>query len=122
MDVDPVQLEIIRSGLQSVPDLIEADLMRTAYSPLVYEYKDYAVGLVDAEGRSISLATHGATGLLMNMLGLAVRDGIKIYGRENIHPGDIIMTNHAGTTGQHLNNVIMYAPIFGPSEKLVAFM
>jgi N-methylhydantoinase B len=122
VEVDPIQLEIIRSGLQSIPDLIEADLMRTAYSPLVYEYKDYAVGLVDAEGRSISVATHGATGLLMNMLGLAVRDGIAVYGRDNIHPGDIIMTNHAGTTGQHLNNVIMYAPIFGAGGKLAAFM
>src|SRR5512132_4003166 len=113
VEVDPVRLEIIRSGLQSIPDLIEADLMRTAYSPLVYEYKDYAVGLVDGEGRHISVATHGATGLLMNMLGLAVRDGIKIYGRENIHPGDVIMTNYAGTMGQHLNNVVMYTPVFG---------
>jgi N-methylhydantoinase B len=122
VEIDPVRLEIIRSGLQSIPDLIEADLMRTAYSPLVYEYKDYAVGLVDGAGRHISVATHGATGLLMNMLGLAVRDGIKIYGGENMYPGDVIMTNYAGTMGQHLNNVVMYTPVFGASDRPVAFM
>ena len=47
--LDPVSLELIRAGLQSIPDLIEDDLTRTAYSPLIYEYKDYAVGIVDTE-------------------------------------------------------------------------
>ena len=37
--------------------------MRTAFSPLIYEYKDYAVGLVDASGRSIALAKSRPTGL-----------------------------------------------------------
>jgi N-methylhydantoinase B len=119
--LDPVRLEIIRTGLQSIPDLIEADLMRTAYSPLIYEYKDYAVGLVDATGRSIALATHGLPGFLTNVLGEAVRDGLALYGRGRIEEDDIIISNFAGTMGQHLNNVIMYTPIFGDGE-LMAFM
>jgi N-methylhydantoinase B len=121
-DINPINLEIIRTSLQSVPDLIEADLMRTAYSPLIYEYKDYAVGLVDAQGRSISLATRGLPGFLTNVLGLAVRDGLEIYGKDGIQPGDVILSNHAGTMGQHLNNVIMYTPVFGPTGRLLAFM
>jgi N-methylhydantoinase B len=120
--VDPVQAEIIRFALQSIPDLIETDLTRTAFSPLVYEYKDYAVGIVDAAGRAIALATIGIPGFLVNTLGEAVRDGIATYGVENIEPGDVIITNHAGTIGQHLNNVVMYTPIFGRGGKLRAFM
>jgi N-methylhydantoinase B len=120
--VDPVKLEIIRTGLQSIPDLIEADIMRTAFSPLIYEYKDYAVGLVDAQGRAIALAQHGLPGFLTNILGLAVRDGIGIYGLDAIEPGDAIISNHAGTVGQHLNNVVMYTPIFGSGGRLLAFM
>ena len=120
--VDPVRLAIIATGLQSIPDLIEADLMRTAFSPLVYEYKDYAVGMVDAEGRSIALATNGLPLFLTNLIGLAVRDGLAIYGADNIEEGDVLLTNHAATIGQHLNNVVMYTPIFGPSGKLLAFM
>jgi len=120
--VDPVKLEIIRTGLQSIPDVIEADLMRTAFSPLVYEYKDYAVGLVDGEGRSIALARHGLPGFLTNVLGEAVRDGIALYGPDGIEPGDVIVTNHAGTMGQHLNNVIMYTPVMGQSGRPIAFM
>lgn len=120
--VDPVTLEIIRTGLQSIPDLIEADLMRTAFSPLIYEYKDYAVGLVDGEGRSIALASHGLPGFLTNVLGAAVRDGLQLYGPDGIHPGDVIISNHAATMGQHLNNVIMYTPIFGAGPRPAAFM
>lgn len=120
--IDPVTLEIIRTGLQSIPDLIEADLMRTAFSPLIYEYKDYAVGLVDASGRSIALASHGLPGFLTNVLGAAVRDGLSYYGIDGIEPGDALISNHAGTMGQHLNNVIMYTPIFGAGPRPVAFM
>ena len=120
--IDPVTLEIIRTGLQSIPDLIEADLMRTAFSPLIYEYKDYAVGLVDASGRSIALASHGLPGFLTNVLGAAVRDGISLYGIDGIEPGDAIISNHAATMGQHLNNVIMYTPVFGRGSRPVAFM
>ena len=120
--IDPVSLEIIRTGLQSIPDLIEADLMRTAFSPLIYEYKDYAVGLVDGSGRSIALASHGLPGFLTNVLGAAVRDGISIYGIDKIEPGDVIISNHAATMGQHLNNVIMYTPIFGAGPRPLAFM
>jgi N-methylhydantoinase B len=120
--VDPVGLEIIRTMLQSIPDLIEADITRTAFSPLIYEYKDYAVGLVDAAGRSISLATHGLPLFLTNQIGLAVNDGLEIYGADGMEPGDVFVSNHAGTLGQHLNNVVMYTPAFGPSGRLIGFM
>jgi N-methylhydantoinase B len=123
-NVDPISLEIIRQLLQSIPDEIETDLTRTAFSPLIYEYKDYAVGIVDAEGRLITQSRGGIPIFLANVLGLAVLDGIATYGRENIHPGDVLITNHSGTMGQHLNNVVMYAPVFDPADpgRIVAFM
>jgi N-methylhydantoinase B len=122
--VDPITIEIIRQLLQSIPDEVETDLTRTAFSPLVYEYKDYAVGIVDAEGRLITQSRGGIPIFLANVLGLAVLDGVAIYGRENIHPGDVLITNHCGTMGQHLNNVVMYAPVFDPGDptRIVAFM
>ncbi len=120
--VDPITLEIIRNEVQSIPDLVEADLMRTAFSPLIYEYKDYAVGLVDAQGRSIALARQGIPLFLANLIGLAVQDGIATYGAQGIEAGDVIITNHAGTLGQHLNNVVMYTPACDSDGTIVAFM
>jgi N-methylhydantoinase A/oxoprolinase/acetone carboxylase beta subunit/N-methylhydantoinase B/oxoprolinase/acetone carboxylase alpha subunit len=123
-DIDPITLEVIRHGLQSIPDEIESDITRTAYSPLVYEYKDYAIGLLDAEGRLIAMSRGGIPLFLANVFALAVADGLAIYGREAIARGDAIISNHASTFGQHLNNVSMYMPVFAGDggRQLVGFV
>lgn len=121
-EIDPITLEIIRTSVQAIPDLIEVDVTRTAFSPLIYEFKDYAVGLVDHQGRSLALAQGGLPGFQVNLIGLAVKDALELYGEENIEPGDVLLTNYAAIQGQHLNNVVMYTPIFGQSGKIVAYM
>lgn len=122
--IDPIIVEIIRHGLQSIPDELETDITRTAFSPLIYEYKDYAVGVVDAEGALICQSRGGIPIFLANVLGLAVKDGLEVYGRDGIEPGDVIISNDARTFGQHLNNVIMYTPVFDPegTRGIVAFV
>jgi N-methylhydantoinase B len=122
--LNPINLEIIRHGLQAIPDEIETDITRTAYSPLIYEYKDYAVGLVDVEGQLIAHSRGGIPIFMANVLGLAVLDGLECYDRDEIRPGDVFMSNWSGTFGQHLNNVTMYTPVFADRDgkNLVAFM
>lgn len=124
ISVDPITLEIIRHSLVAIPNEIDANITRTAFSPLVYEYKDFATGIVDPEGRLIAQGVGSIPIFVANALGNAVRDGLEIYGAEDIHPGDVIISNHAGTLGQHLNNVVMYTPVYtGPDESdLFGFM
>lgn len=109
--VDPVTLEMIRHSLNAIPNLIESNISRTAFSPLIYEYKDFAVGIVDARGRLVSQCKGGIPIFMANALGTAVKDGIDIYGEAGMARGDVIFTNYAGSMGQHLNNVVMYTPI-----------
>jgi N-methylhydantoinase B len=54
---------------------------------------------------------------------MAVKDGLEIYGRENLHKGDVVVCNHAAVQGQHLNNTVMYTPVFaGPKgDELIGF-
>ncbi len=122
--MDPIEAEIIRQRIHAIPELVDRNIMRTAFSPVIAEYKDYAVGIVDADGRLICQCRGGITIFVANALGIAIRDGIEIYGRENLDPGDVLITNHAGTMGQHLNNIVMYTPIFaGPDGgELAGFM
>ena len=122
--IDPITLEVIRGAFTTLADEIDTNLARTAYSMLIYEYKDYAVGILDVEGRLICQCTGGMPIFIADVLGAAVRDGLEIYGVENLHPGDVIITNHAATMGQHLNNVAMYSPVFAGEndKKLVAFV
>ncbi len=119
---DPITLEVIRQDLVSIPNQIDKNIVRTAFSAFISEYKDYSVGIVDAEGALISQSRGSLAIFVANALGTAVRDGLQVYGAENIRPGDVILSNHAGTLGQHLNNVVMYTPVHvGPEKRLIAF-
>jgi N-methylhydantoinase B len=117
--LDPITLEVIRHGLISAADQIDANITRTAFSPYIYEYKDYAVGLVGADGSLIAQNSGGMPIFVADALGTAVRDGLAIYGRERLHHGDVLICNHASVQGQHLNNVVMYTPIFGGADRAV---
>jgi len=114
--VDPITLEVIRHGIVSITDQIDANISRTAFSPYIYEYKDFAVGLVGADGELIAQCTGGMPVFVADSVGMAVRDGLAVYGRKRLHRGDVVLCNHAAIQGQHLNNTVMYTPIYaGPA-------
>jgi N-methylhydantoinase B len=121
--LDPITLEVIRYGVVSIADQIDANITRTAFSPYVYEYKDFAVGLVNTEGHLVAQSTGGMPPFVADTVGTAVRDGLQIYGRERLFEGDVVVCNHAAVQGQHLNNTVMYTPIYaGPAPKtLIGF-
>src|SRR3954467_11395258 len=121
--VDPVTLEVIRHGLVSIANQIDAKIKRTAFSAYIYEYNDFAVGLTDADGKLIAQCTGGMPPFVAASVGMAVRDGLSIYGRERLNHGDVVLCNHAAVQGQHLNNTVMYTPIcIGPDRAtLIGF-
>src|SRR5689334_341913 len=93
--VDPITLEVIRHGLVSITNQIDANIKRTAFSPYIYEYNDFAVGLTDANGQLIAQCTGGMPPFVADSVGMAVRDGLAIYGRDRLHHGDVVLCNHA---------------------------
>jgi N-methylhydantoinase B len=122
-EIDPVTVEVIRRRLVSIADEVDLNITRTAFSPYIYEYKDYAVGIVDVSGDLICQCTAGMPVFVADVMRAAVQDGLALYGTENLHEGDAVVTNYAGTIGQHLNNVTMYTPIYTAKDKvLVGFM
>ena len=121
--LDPITLEVIRHALVSIANQIDANIKRTAFSPYIYEYNDFAVGLTDADGQLVAQCTGGMPPFVANSVGMAVRDGLAVYGRERLQAGDVVLCNHAAVQGQHLNNTVMYTPIHaGPrARRLIGF-
>jgi N-methylhydantoinase B len=115
--VDPITLEVIQRGLVSVTNQIDANVKRTAFSPYIYEYNDFAVGLVGADGQLVAQCTGGMPPFVADSVGMAVRDGLKTYGRERLCYGDVVVCNHAAVQGQHLNNTVMYTPILAGPDR-----
>src|SRR3970282_2940894 len=98
---DPITLEVIRHGLVSITDQIDANITRTAFSPYVYEYKDFAVGLVSARGELIAQCTGGMPVFVADSVGMAVQDGLATLGRGRMNHGDGIVCHHAAIQGAH---------------------
>lgn len=119
--VDRITLEVIRHQLVSIPNQIERNIERTAFSPLIYEYKDYAVGIVDPQGRLVAQSKGSLPIFVANALGTAVREGLSVLGPNNIGDDDIIITNSAAWLGQHLNNVVAYTPLRNRGELIGFF-
>jgi N-methylhydantoinase B len=116
-ELDPITLEVIRHGLVSITNQIDANIKRTAFSPYIYEYNDFAVGLVGVDGQLIAQCTGGMPPFVADSVGMAVRDGLQIYGKARLHHGDVVLCNHAAVQGQHLNNTVMYTPIYVGPER-----
>ena len=114
--VDPVTVEVIRNGLVAVTEEMKTNLMRTAYNLIIYEALDFTVGLFTREGDTVSIGL----GLPMFIRGMSetVKAKIRHFGYENIHPGDILVTNDAYTTGSHLNHFTFTMPVFYEGELI----
>jgi N-methylhydantoinase B len=109
---------VIRGAVVSISEEMKTNLMRTAYNQVIYEAEDFTVGLFDADGNTISIGL----GLPMFIRGLsdAIKAKLAHWGRENIEPGDILLTNDGYVMGSHLNHMIFTLPVFNDGE-LVAF-
>src|SRR2546428_2872934 len=116
--VDAFTAEVIRNAVVAITREMKTNLMRTAYSSVIYEAEDFTVGLFDADGNTISIGL----GLPMFIRGLsdAIKAKIAHWGKENIAPGDILLTNDGYVMGSHLNHMIFTLPIFHDGE-IVAF-
>ncbi len=117
MTVDPITVEIIRCALKAAANEMSAVLKKTAYNMMIYEVQDYCVSILDDEGGTMS-QNEGALPIFLADLGVAVQDGIEVYGKENIHPGDVFLVNHPEICGQHLNNMAVYTPFFWDGKML----
>src|SRR5205085_5277232 len=89
---------------------MKTNLMRTAYNIIIYEALDFTTGLFTPEGETVSIGI----GLPMFIRGMAetVKAKIRHFGKKNINPGDILVTNDSYLTGSHLNHVTLTLPIF----------
>ena len=115
---DPVVTEIVRNSVVAITEEMKANLMRTAYSMIIYEAQDFTVGLFDARGDTVSIGI----GLPMFTRGMAevVRAMLKHFGPTGMQPGDVLITNDAYLTGSHLNHITLGVPIFH-QDTLVGF-
>src|SRR5437660_1016156 len=97
---DPPPTPIVRNGVIAVTEEMKTNLMRTAYNMIIYEALDFTTGLFTADGDTVSIGI-GLPSFIRGMSN-TVKAKIAHFGRDNMRPGDIYVTNDAYTTGSHL--------------------
>lgn len=116
--VDPITTEIIRSAFAAAADEMNATLIRSAYTPIIYEMKDCSVALIDADHRV--LGQSAGLPIFLGNLEICTRLTEEMYGRDAWKPGDVWIMNDSYLTGTHLNDMTVFGPIFHEDE-LVGF-
>ena len=115
---DPISTEIIRNAFVSIAQDMNASLIRSAYTPVIYEGKDCVVALLDERGNVLGQSS--GLPLFLGNLEVCVKETAKIYGWDYFKEGDILFVNDSYFTGTHLNDITIFAPIFW-QKQLVGF-
>ena len=116
---DAVTLEVLWTRLISIVDEAAKALRRTSFSTLVNESNDFACVVTDADGRSLAQNTESIPSFI-GTLPVTVKAFIAEIGKENMRPGDILVTNTPWIATGHLNDITLAKPIFHAGE-IVAF-
>ena len=116
--LDPITTEIIRSAFIAAADEMNATLIRSAYTPVIYEMKDCSVALLDDQHRV--LGQSAGLPIFLGNLEICTRLTESTYGREVWRPGDVWIMNDSYLTGTHLNDMTTFGPIFA-GDELIGF-
>ncbi|WP_424530370.1 hydantoinase B/oxoprolinase family protein [Sphaerisporangium viridialbum] len=116
--VDPVVVEIIRNALSAAADDMNATLIRSAYTPIIYECGDCVVALLD--DRHQVLGQSAGLPIFLGNLETCTKATEEQFGREVWQPGDVWILNDSYLGGTHLNDVTIFGPVF-VDEELVGF-
>ena len=120
VDADPVTTEVIRHGLNSAAEQMKRALIRTAFSPIIYEVLDFAVAIYDRQVRLLAQAP--SLPIFMGTLNFCVEAAVAaVGGEEELEPGDIILYNVPYGTGSHPQDAAVVMPVFLGGEELIGY-
>jgi N-methylhydantoinase B len=114
--IDPITTEIIRNAFVSIAQDMNAALIRSAYTPIIYEGKDCSVALLDENGDVLGQSL--GLPLFLGNLEICVKLTAELYGWDIFQPGDVFYMNDSYMTGTHLNDATIFAPIFWNGRRV----
>ena len=116
---DPITTEIIRNSLNSAAEQMKKSLIRSAFSPIIYEVLDFASAIYDIN--YCMLAQSPSLPGFMGTLSFCVEEAVKeVGGEKNLFDGDIIIYNNPYGSGSHSQDASIVKPVF-LEDKLIGY-
>ncbi len=117
--LDSVRLGLIWRRLDGIVDQVAETFLRAAFSVVVRDNYDMAFSIFDAKGRQVSQSKRSIPSF-MGTLPQTLAAVLERFPRDQMSPGDTIITNDPWIGTGHLNDISMVHPIFR-GERLIAF-
>ncbi len=112
--VDPVTVEVIRNYFIATANQMRAILVRTSFNPVIYEMKDFAIGMFTDRFELIALDP--GSPIFVGALGHVTRAMVTNLREEGLEDGDAILSTFYPDTGAHANDVCVCTPVFVDGE------
>ena len=119
-EIDAVTLEIQWQRLIAIMNEVDNATVRTSFSTIVGESRDFACILVDREGVSLCQSSFSPPDFCV-ILPRTSKILLEHYPAETLREGDVLVSNDAWIGAGHLPDYIVITPVFHRGE-LVAFM
>jgi N-methylhydantoinase B len=117
--MDGIGLELMWSRLRSIVSEHALAMQRTSFSTTVRESGDLAYGLFDARARMVAQAESGTPGHINCMANCGA--WLAQTFRDDLHPGDVLITNDPWQGSGHTFDITVFAPIFHKG-RLIGFV
>ena len=111
---DPVTMQVIRYAMEQVADEMGRTLVRTSRSTIIKEIEDISCAVFDRHGNTVAQAHHAP--MLLTGFEIPMRSLVEHYRLEEFEEGDVIVFNDPYRGGQHVMDLITFAPVFFKGE------
>jgi len=109
-EADAVTTEVIRHGLTAAAEQMARSIQRSARSQVVREMLDYSTAVFDTRGGLVAQST--SIPLHLNSMTRALQTLLAQYPADRMEAGDVYATNDPYSGGQHLPDILTFAPIY----------
>ena len=109
--IDPLTLEILWQRLITVADQMSTTLARTAFSTTITASNDYGCVLIDADAQCVAHA-HRSLPIFNRTMPYTTSLILKRFGREDIEPGDVFISNDPWENAGHNPDITVITPFF----------
>jgi N-methylhydantoinase B len=118
--MDPITIEVQWNRLVSIMDEVDVTVVRTSFSTIVGESRDFAVIMLDRQGRSLAQSQLSSPAFTCH-LPITAKHLLAVFPVDTLQPGDILITNDPWIGTGHLPDLSIMTPVFDDG-RVVAFM
>ncbi len=117
---DAIELEILWQRLISILDEVDQIIVRTTFSTILSEGRDFACILTDRQGASLCQSVWSSPSFCV-VLPLTARELLQRFPTNELQPGDVLATNDPWQGTGHLPDYILLIPVFREGQ-VIAFI